>query len=133
MDEKVFRPEPDLATKPKDIIGYCFGFSCPKHHIGITFDSITIDRYGEQRTCQTCGEIATPAIIKRTAEAQWIDLHLSNVMECVRIGAEYKPVWGWNQYYGVSLNKIWTKYEFVRFLNDVNPNEAIKPGGETNV
>ena len=113
--DKTIAPPPDLSTKPKDIIGYCFGFSCPNHHIGKTFDSITMDRYGEQRVCQTCGEISTPAIVKRTAEAQWI---IENSIDCLRYG--YIPRYGWHQTYYMSNDIIWTKHEFVRFLNDGN-------------
>lgn len=111
-------PPPDLSTKPKDIIGYCFGFSCPNHHIGDTFDLITMDKYGEQKVCQTCGEISTPAIVKRTAEAQWGDLSMSSQAWCSGSGIGYNPVYGWRQCFYMSLDIIWTKHEFVKFLND---------------
>jgi hypothetical protein len=116
-DETVATP-PDLSTKPKDIVGYCFGFSCPYHHIGNIFESITVDRYGEQMVCQTCGEISTPAIVKRTAEAQWIIENSRDEMDCLRYKMKYMPRYGWHQTYYMSNDKIWTKHEIVRFLND---------------
>jgi hypothetical protein len=126
MSDKQVQPEPDIATKPKDIVGYCFGFACPEHHVQNTFDSITVDKYGEQRVCQTCGGISTPAIVKRISEAMWIDTNPLKVMGRTYSEIEYKPDWGWNQHHYLSMDEIWTNYEFVRFLNDANPRESIK-------
>jgi hypothetical protein len=121
-------PPPDLSTKPKDIVGYCFGFSCPNHHIEHTFDSITMDRYGEQKVCQTCGEISTPAIVKRTAEAAWEELIYT---PSIGYGESESLGWRWvNKRSIMSWTKtgdnltIWTKYEFVKFLNDGIPVSA---------
>jgi hypothetical protein len=109
-------PPPDLSTKPKDIIGFCFGFSCPNHHIEHTFYSITMDRYGEQRVCQTCGEISTPAIVKRTAEARWEDVWPINICH----GSHFCYTQRIPGTLTLTNNGeiMWTKYEFVKFLND---------------
>jgi hypothetical protein len=119
-------PLPDLSTKPEDIVGYCFGFSCTDGHIGKIFDLITMDKYAEQMVCQTCGQISTIAIVKRTAEAQFLDLTLSNEIDCMRNGIKYKPHYGWVQHYYMSDYIVWTRKEFVKFLNDCDTKGAIQ-------
>lgn len=123
-------PDPDLATKPKDLIGYCFGYACPNKHIAATFESITIDGFDERRPCQECGELAKPAVIKRTAEPLWGDV--TNYQLTWRT-SYLKPKWGWYNsswdYLGrrmtiviINSDKIyWTRYEFVRFLDSPKP------------
>jgi len=109
-------PEPDLATKPKDIVGYCFGYACPKKHVNSTFENITVDGYKERRACQTCGAVAKPAVVKRIAEARWIDYHKFSLW------GTREPSWGWANRcseHGPSSwlgEPSWTRYEFVRYL-----------------
>jgi hypothetical protein len=115
-------PEPDLATKPKDIVGYCFGYACPKKHLFSTFESVTVDGYKERRACQQCGAVAKPAVVKRTAEPQW-----GNRAHIAIYDRNPKPNWGWfnafwqgaGSLYSGWVNDpdlIWTKYEFVHYL-----------------
>ena len=114
-------PEPDLATKPKDVVGYCFGYVCPKKHVSGTFETITLDGYNERRVCGTCGGVSQPSIVKKVAEAKWIDYSRSR-------RAPSTPNWGWAQYYvkgsGPSSwigDPMWTRYEFVHYLDSPKP------------
>jgi hypothetical protein len=121
-DHEVACQEPNLSTKPKDIIGYHFGFVCPKKHVNTTFESITAEGYSERRVCQTCGAITKPATVKRTAEAQW-----ENRDHSYRWGLLPSPKWSWSHYYNLSngyLSTRWTKHEFVRFLD--SPKKTVR-------
>lgn len=116
-------PEPDLATKPEDIVGYCFGYACPKKHTFGYFDSITLDGYKSRKPCQECGGISKPAVIKRTAEAQW-----GNTAYPSRFDFYPKPEWRWYNSYALGFGKsrgwgdtLWTSYEFVHYLNEPKP------------
>ena len=106
----ILDPEPDLSTKPKDIVGYCFGYVCPKKHVGSTFENITIDGYKERRACQTCGAVAKPAVVKRTAEARWeASRGIFSWWQNYRAPAgRYSPA---------SLFTQYTRYEFVHYLD----------------
>jgi hypothetical protein len=113
-------PEPDLSTKPKDIVGYCFGFACGNGHIENTFDSITLDRYSERKMCQKCGGISKPSVVKRVAEANWGDKSYPSFPN----NCHPEPKWGWYNHYARGFGKtagfgeiLWTKYEFVHFLD----------------
>ena len=111
-------PEPDLSTKPKDIVGYCFGYVCPKKHVNSLFETISVDGYKERRVCQTCGGVAKPATVKRISEARWVNHDRSS---------DYRlppdPDWKWRHNYFVggysAANMMiqWTKYEFVHYLD----------------
>jgi hypothetical protein len=103
-------PEPDLSTKPDDVVGYCFGYVCPEKHVFSFFDSITLDGYRIQRLCQKCGGIGAPAVVRRIAEATWRDFGFYDYYK-----KEKYPFWGWSQIYdGLP---IWTRYEFVHYLD----------------
>jgi hypothetical protein len=115
-------PEPDLSTKPADVVGYCFGFVCPKKHVSKPFESITTDSFKERRVCQICGGVAKPATVKRTAEPRW-----SNCARPRVYGLSPEPDWRWNNAYWSGIgstystssndkNMIWTKHEFVQYL-----------------
>lgn len=113
-------PEPDLSTKPPDKIGYCFGYVCPKKHVNEVFENITVDGYKERRACPKCGGVARPAVVCRIAEAKWGDRSYRDIF-----GNEPDPDWGWyntsSRYVPRALNwgnPIWTKYEFVHFLDE---------------
>lgn len=107
-------PEPNLSTKPKDVVGYCFGFACPKKHVDQPFESISIDGYRERRICQTCGEVSKPAAVKRIAEARWVDRH--------KFLLSFGPEWVWRHNHLVSgfspanLTPQWSRHEFVHYL-----------------
>lgn len=111
-------PEPDLFTKPKDVVGYCFGYVCPKKHVGEKFDNITVDSYKERRVCQTCGSVSKPAVVKRTAEARWGDVAYRGFVY------DKQAEWGWYNSCTDSgrlgcwapMNAYWTKHEFVHYL-----------------
>ena len=116
-------PEPDLSSKPKDIVGYCFGYVCPKKHVGETFDNLSVDGFGQRRACQTCGAVAKPATVRRTAEARWANLARPDMNE-----PKPEPNWGWYNsyvpYFGKSLNcgnRLWTHYKFVHYLDTSKP------------
>jgi hypothetical protein len=115
-------PEPDLSTKPKDVVGYCFGYACPKKHVQNFFESVTVDGYKERKACQTCGGVSKPAVIKRTAKAQW-----GNKAQPHPLDIHPKPRWGWYNSYWNYVGKtisswptdkdmLWTKHEFVHYL-----------------
>ncbi len=115
-------PEPDLSTKPRDVVGYCFGFVCPKKHVFGTFENISIDGFKERKVCQTCGGVGKPATVKRTAEAQWGDTTYRG-----RPDIDGEPKWEWFNAYWKGMGRlysawagdaelIWTKYEFVHYL-----------------
>ena len=113
-------PEPDLSTKPKDVVGYCFGYVCPKKHVHAAFESIATDGYKERRVCQECGGVAKPAVIKRIAEAMW-----GNRAQRGGWDRDPKADWGWYNCHVSSLGlclwapldgTLWTKYEFVHYL-----------------
>ena len=108
--EKPAPPEPDFSTKPQDIVGYCFGFACPKKHVQDFFESITIDRYSERRACSKCGGVAKPAVVKRVAEAIWdVDYWLQHEKEFFGAGS-----FGW---YLPNKNKpAWNHYSFFHYL-----------------
>jgi len=115
-------PEPDFATKPEDVVGYCFGYVCPKKHVNSTFDNITVDGYKERRACQTCGGIAKPSVVKRTAEAQWGDCWYPSY------ALKAKPDWRWYNSFISGFGKsqglgdiLWTKYQFVHYLDTPKP------------
>lgn len=103
-------PEPDLSTKPKDIVGYCFGFACPKKHVQFTFESITVDDFKRRQACDTCGAVAKPAVVKRIAPPEWV--------------ASGKGMW--RQYYLLNMGGSlawedktkprWSVYEFFHYL-----------------
>ena|ERR1700761_928759 len=120
--EKPKDPEPDLSTKPKDIIGYCFGFVCSKKHVNNTFESITVDGYKERKVCQTCGAITKPATVKRTSEAMWVDTNVIDFWS-----GHSGPKYGWSQ---TGPNRYpwketwWTKLELVRFLD--SPKKTVR-------
>jgi len=109
-------PPPDLSTKPKDIVGFCFGYVCPKKHVNSTFENIMVDEYKERRACQMCGGVAKPAVVKRTAEAKW-----ENRDSSFRWQRPAKPDWRWSHYYNLSgfvpNSTRWTEYEFVHYLD----------------
>ena len=116
-------PEPDLSMKPKDVVGYCFGFVCPKKHVFGTFETISIDGFKERRVCQKCGGVGKPATVKRTAEAGWGDLSRGDFLT----GDLPNSGWGWfnahEKYIGRFYSKwvgdkgiYWTKHEFVHYL-----------------
>jgi hypothetical protein len=118
-------PPPNLSTKPKDVVGYCFGYVCPKKHVMQTFDNISIDRYKERRVCQTCGGISKPATVKRTSEPQWGDLSYRLAFSDSVIN---KGEWGWYNAYWSHIGKLlstwagdkdllWTRHEFVHYLD----------------
>ena len=115
-------PPPDLSTKPEDLVGYCFGYVCPKRHVNETFENITVDGLKERRACQTCGELARPAAVKRFAEANWVDvLELSAFKTS---GAA--PRWSWCQYDPWLRGISWSRYEFLHYLDKPKP----KPKGK---
>lgn len=104
-------PEPDMTTKPKDIVGYCFAFVCPKHHINRQLDSITINDSDIREVCSECGEVTKLATIKRSAEAQWV---VSPNF--------YDTRYHWRQV-SYTLGKFythWNKLEFIKFI-DLKP------------
>ena len=112
-------PLPDLSTKPDGIVGYCFGYACPKKHTFGYFDSITLDGYKIRKPCPKCGEVSKPAVIKRTAEARWGDKANPSVFDL-----HPEPNWGWYNSYLPSFGKsiglgdiLWTSHEFVHYLD----------------
>ena len=118
-------PEPNLSTKPADIVGYCFGYVCPKRHVGETFESITVDGYKERRACNTCGAVAKPAVVKQTSEARWIDTN--QYLSC------FGPDWEWRHNFLVpgfspaNMMINWTSYEFVHYLDTPKPSRKATP------
>ena len=128
-------PEPDLSTKPKDIVGYCFGYVCPKKHVGGKFEEITVDGYKERRLCQECGAVSRPAIIKQSASPIWKDWghHTGSGFSCNNgltvWSGPWVPDWKWNfsrvykntttqnMLMSVRGSPIWEKFEFVRYLD----------------
>lgn len=114
--EKPKDPEPDLSTKPEDIVGYCFGFACPKKHVQEFFEAITLDRYSERRPCSKCGDIAKPCVVKKIAEAVWHDRSSS-------WHPRNNPDWGWSQYYARG-DAHWTDWKFFHYLE--NPKRGKK-------
>jgi len=64
-------PEPDLDTKPEDVIAYSFGYACPQKHIGQYVDSIAEKDIKSIKVCQICGKIARLCTVKKTAESRW--------------------------------------------------------------
>jgi hypothetical protein len=108
-------PEPNLSTKPADIVGYCFGYVCPKKHVGEKFEAISVDGYKQRRACQTCGVVSKPAIVRRISEAYWVDSH--------KYLTYFGPNWGWRHnhlspgFSPANACPIWTRYEFVHFLD----------------
>ena len=115
-------PEPDLSTKPKDVVGYCFGYACPKKHVFGTFETISIDGFKERRVCQKCGGVGKPATVKRTAEARWGYLSRRDSFT----GTATNSGWGWFNYYWKYIGRsyhsypasdlYWTNHEFVHYL-----------------
>jgi hypothetical protein len=103
-------PEPDLSTKPQDIIGYCFGFACANKHVDNLLEEINSKTFGIVKMCQICGKISKLCKVKRTAEAQWRE--------------EYNPYrisnnvqkFEWIQCYFHGLSILWTQREFAGFL-----------------
>lgn len=123
-------PEPELSTKPEDLIGYCFGYVCLKKHIGDTFDTISVDGYGDRRVCQKCGAVSKPAVLRQLSEATWKDRGQYGRHQ----GASYQNApwasnWCWdheyiyknhsgaNLTYRIADHPRWSKQEFVRFLD----------------
>lgn len=113
--EKPKDPEPDLSTKPKDLVGYCFGYVCPKKHVNSTFENISVDGYKERRACQTCGGVAKPAVVQRTAEARWLDL--GDRFAAIYHPQPYEPSWGWTLYRWRLADINWTAHKFVHYLD----------------
>ena len=115
-------PEPNLNTKPEDIISYCFGFACPEKHIQETFDKISVDGFKQRRACQKCGKLSEPCIVKQIAEARWKCRNLDSViMAQVRRWNAPPPDWGWTQAgYGSALY-AWNKFEFFSYLEPKPP------------
>lgn len=107
--------EPDLSTKPKDKIGYCFGYACADRHVGFFLDSITATDAEVIKACQTCGKNAKLCSVKKTAEAQWyrwVDIDP---------GTKRLPdEWFWTHRvyypYGSIAGINWTKHEFNGFI-----------------
>lgn len=116
--EEPKEPEPDMATKPADIVGYCFGFACPNGHVDHFFESITVDRFGERRVCDQCGYVSEPATIKRTAVAMW----RANIVpySFPLVYERHK----WHQFSAYDASIAWNKFEFLKFLNDPVPTPA---------
>lgn len=113
-------PEPDLSTKPEDIVGYCFGYVCPKKHVNSTFENITVDGYKERRACQTCGGVAKPAVVKKIFEAQWCLCKYSSFPET--IDGFYPPPyddWGWANPH--PRKGYFKRIEFVHYLDTSKP------------
>jgi hypothetical protein len=109
--------EPDLSTKPKDIVGYCFGYACSKKHVDMYFDSITVDGYKERRVCQKCGGVSKPAIVKKVAEAVWRDYGIKSwvsLKDTFCATGPWTPHWYWKQFWRGEIG--WTSYSFIRFL-----------------
>ena len=100
-------PEPDLSTKPEDVVGYCFGYACPKKHVFGFFDSITPDKYKVRRPCPDCGGISKPAVVRRVAEAKWGPGPL--------MYWDGRGVWQWQQYF--HMEPLWNHFEFVHYLD----------------
>jgi hypothetical protein len=114
-------PEPDLATKPKDIVGYCFGYVCPKKHISAMSDSITVDGWEKRLVCQTCAGVARLAVVRRFAEGRWIDTQDPYLRG---YNGYSTPNWKWVQWlYG---SYLWGRCEFVRYLNVPKPRRRKK-------
>lgn len=117
-------PEPDLSTKPDDVVGYCFGYACPEKHVFGFFDSITLEGYNVRKPCQTCGGIGAPAVVRRIAEARWGDRSRPSMWI-----ATPEPDLGWYNAYSLSFGKstapfgdpCWTAYEFVHYLDSPRP------------
>lgn len=103
-------PEPDLSTKPKDIIGYCFGFACADKHVANLLEEINTKTFGIVKMCQVCGKTSKLCKVKRTAEAQWGEEYNS-----YRISNKVKK-FEWIQCYSRGLSILWTKYDFAGFL-----------------
>ncbi len=111
------RPEPDMSTKPKDVVGYCFGYVCPKKHVNSPFENITVDGYKERRACNTCGGVAKPAVVKRTAEAVWMNISSPSPF-CTKLSSFFS--WTQKPWFN-DYNIVWTKYEFVHYLDTPKP------------
>lgn len=112
-------PIPDLSTKPKDVVGYCFGYVCPKKHVFATFENISIDGFKTRKVCQKCGGVGKPATVKRMAESRWGDLSHRDSFT----GLLTNSGWGWYNSYMHHVGKtqnwgepLWTEYEFVHYL-----------------
>jgi hypothetical protein len=110
VETKPEPPAPDLATKPADIVGYCFGYVCPAHHVNETFDQITLEGYSSRKVCNKCGEVTRPATVKRTAVATWQRMIVDHFRTPLRIK------WEWVQRYDFT-RIIWNKHEFIKFLD----------------
>lgn len=106
------KPEPDLSTKSDDIVGYCFGFACPKKHVQNTFESVTVDGYKERRACNICGAVAKPCVVKRIAEATWMDCQRPGMM----LYGSYTPAYRWNQFSTYDGITLWNRFEFFHYL-----------------
>lgn len=112
-------PEPDLATKPEDAVGYCFGYACPEGHVGKTLDCV-VGPADSRMICQTCGKVSKLAVVRRTAEYRW-----RKAMRRYELFGPPSFEWGWFNSWltGCGLAQgigdlIWTKYEVVRFLDE---------------
>lgn len=102
-------PEPDLATKPPDIVGYCFGFACIDKHVDNCLEEINSETFGLVKMCQVCGKTAKLCKVKRTAEARWIQTR--NILDYYKLGS-----FRWLCRSPYDLSVLWTKYEFAGFL-----------------
>jgi len=115
-------PEPNMSTKPKDIVGYCLGYACPKKHVFGFFDSITPDQYDVRKPCPTCGGISKPAAIRKVCEARWVDHNMFS-----SYSQPPKPDWRWRHDHFVPGFSVvnwypeWSRYEFVHYLDPVKP------------
>jgi hypothetical protein len=115
-------PEPNLNTKPEDIISYCFGFVCPEKHIQEMFEAISVDGFKQRRACKKCGKLSEPCIVRQIAEARWECLNLDTII-MFRMQNLYAPPakWGWDQSGYGSVVYGWNKFEFVSYLEPKTP------------
>jgi hypothetical protein len=111
-------PPPDMSTKPKDIVEYCFGYACPKKHVFDLFDSITPAGYDTQKACPKCGELAKPSVIRKIAEPVWRKL-ISDMSSEINDESEFK--WRTTSLVGYRKITLWSRYEFVHYLDPVKP------------
>jgi hypothetical protein len=103
LTDKPADPPPDLSTKPDDIVGYCFGYVCPKKHVNDVFTSITVDGFKERRVCQKCGSLARPAIIRGISVAYW------------GVVNRLFPLWGWA--HRSNADTLFNRTEFFSYLD----------------
>ena len=116
IKSKPSKPEPVLAEKPDDITEFCFAFVCPDKHINRPdIDKIGPNDTDVSKVCQECGKLTKLATIKKISEATW-NVYFDNYSE------KYRTYWSHNGPYRVyngfvQRDVIWTKREFVNFVN----------------